>query len=131
MLSIYLDGKPLPSVQPQVEDFSKIPFCLEIDDEYSLVDLPYCRRKISGMKLLSYLKEDSLISLPDKLNDCKEIIIIMDYYSDSVIAKKLFLKRVLQAVDQISQIHSELIFILAGDETIWKKMIRKMYVMSE
>lgn len=128
LLSIFLDNQNLPMPAPRLIALSEVPECAEISEDYNLLDLPVCRRKISGLKLLSAMSVTETSSLVNIFLDCKEIIVILDYSSVSRIACALYLKRVLQAISYLSQGHPEIVFVLAGDVQKWTEQLMMTYV---
>lgn len=128
LLSIFLDNQNLPNPTPRLIALSEVPECAEIGEDYNLLDLPVCRRKISGLKLLSAMSVKEASSLINTFLDCKEIIVLLDYSSVSRIACALYLKRVLQAITYLSQGHPEIAFVLAGDIQKWAEQLMMNYV---
>ena len=117
LLNIYLDGQSLPAQVPTIFDAAEVPECFELEEEMNVFDFPVCRRKISGMKLLIYHSEADILDLIDKLPDCKELVIVLDYHSASQAAYNLFLKRVLQTVFLIMKQYPDMAMIFVGNGT--------------
>ncbi len=116
LLNIYLDGKLLPAQVPKIVDAASVRECCELEDEITVFDFPVCRRKISGIKLLSYQSEADILNLIGILPDCKELIIFLDYNSTAKIAHNLFLKRVLQVVSLIMTHYPNLSITFVGGD---------------
>lgn len=117
LLNIYLDGQSLPAQVPTIFDAAEVPECFELEEEMNVFDFPVCRRKISGMKLLSYHSEADVLNLISKLPDCKELVVVLNYNSASQTAYNLFLKRVLQAVFLIMKQYPDMAMIFVGNGT--------------
>ena len=118
LLNIYLDGQPLPVQAPKIFDAADVSECCELEEEMNIFDFPVCRRRISGMKLLSYQSEANIINLIDMLPDCKELVIMLDYNSTAQAANTLFLKRVLQTALLIMKKYPDMsiIFVVEGTD---------------
>ena len=114
LLNIYLDGQPLPAQIPKMLNAAEMPEYYELEEEMNIFDFPICRRKISGMKLLTYQSETEIYKEIKTLPDCKELIIILDYKSTSKSAHELYLKRILQAVYLITKCHPDLTVTFTG-----------------
>lgn len=127
LLSIFLDRQPLPLLPLRIINLSEVPECSEIGEEYNLFDLPVCKRKISGLKLLSMTSASETTSLVSRLVDCKEIFIVLDYNSTSSVACKLFLKRVLQAATFLISEHLEIDIVLVGSDYCWMELLQLIY----
>lgn len=117
LLNIYLDGQSLPAQVPTIFDAAEVPEYFELEEEMNVFDFPVCRRKISGMKLLIYHSVADILDLIDKLPDCKELVIVLDYHSASQAAYNLFLKRVLQTVFLIMKQYPDMAMIFVGNGT--------------
>lgn len=115
ILSSHLDGKPLATdVQVKVwkSDYENL-FFLEADR--NLFDFPHCRRVLLGSNLL--IDNLSVLSFQMKqLDTIEELIIKIDYYSPMATINKLFLKRILQAIGQLQQRYSDVVYIIAVEE---------------
>lgn len=96
LLCIYLDGKKLPTKKPEIINLSKTTDYLDIDNDYTLFDYPICKRKISGIRILSANSADEINTAIKNLVNYKKVVIELDYYSVSKVACTLFLKRILQ-----------------------------------
>lgn len=127
LLSIFLDKQPLPSQLPKIVDQSEVPQCADIEDDYNLFDLPICRRKISGLKLLSAVSPENIMDFVGKLVDCQEIYIILDYHSVSTIACQLFMKRILQAMYLLMCKYPKTNFVLVSDEQELTNVLNRIY----
>ena len=127
LLSIFLDNQDLPKPAPKLIPLFEVPECAELGDDYNFLDLPFCRRKISGLKLLSSISAADTTSFVDTFLDCKEIIISLDYSSASRISCALYLKRVLQAISCLSQSQPDIVIMLAGDVQKWTELLRMIY----
>ena len=75
LLNIYLDGRSLPTQIPKIVGAAEASKYYEIEDGMNIFDFPICRRKVSGMKLLSYQSELDILNLVDRLPDCKELLL--------------------------------------------------------
>lgn len=117
LLNIYLDGRPLPTQIPEIVGTAEVSKYYEIEDEMNIFDFPICRRKVSGMKLLSYQSELDILNLVDRLPDCKELLIILDYNSIAEAAQNLFLKRILQVVSLLKTHYPDMNIKFVGDST--------------
>lgn len=115
LLNIYLDGQSLPERVPRVLEAAEVSECSELEEEISIFDFPVCRRKISGMKLLSFRSELVFFNLISRLPDCKELFIFLDYNSPSKTAYNLFLKRVLQSASLIIKQYPSMDITFVGD----------------
>jgi len=115
LLNIYLDGQALPEQVPRIFDTAKVSECCEIEEEMNIFDYPVCRRKISGMKLLSFRSEADILNLIGKLPDCKELVIYLDYNSTAKTALYLFLKRVLQSATIVLKQYPGMAITFVGD----------------
>jgi len=127
LLSIFLDGQALPMCPPQLISISEVPECSEIGEEYNLLDLPVCRRKISGLKLLSMASEDETTAHVSSLVNCKEILVLLDYSSTSSVPYKLFLKRILQAATFLIRDHPAIAIILVYNDYGWAEQLGLLY----
>ncbi len=127
LLSIFLDQQPLPKQMPQIICQSEVPQCANVEDDYNLFDLPICRRKISGLKLLSAVSLENIIAFVSKLVDCKEIYIILNYHSISTIALQLFIKRILQAVFLLMSRYPKMKFVFVCDEQETADVLTRFY----
>ena len=126
LLNIYLDGQSLPAQAPKIFDVTEVPECSELEEEINVFDFPVCRRKIFGMKLLSYHSEADILNLIDKLPDCKDLVIALDYNSASQAAYNLFLKRVLQLASMIMKQYPNMVITFVGDNTD-RSNIKRLY----
>ena len=126
LLNIYLDGRSLPTQIPKIFDATDVAECCELQEDMNIFDFPVCRRRISGMKLLSYHSETDILSLIDKLPDCKELVIVLDYNSAAQAAYNLFLKRVLQSTSIIMEQHPDMTITFIGDGSD-RKNIKRLY----
>lgn len=127
LLSIHLDHQPIPKSKPQLIRVSDIPVCSEIDEEYSLMDIPYFIRKVSGLKLLSTVSLNESATLIKKNVDCQELIIILDYQCFSEIACTLYMKRILQTISYLQSCYPGMTVFLAGDNPKWNLLLNQVF----
>ena len=130
LLNIYLDGQSLPARVPKIFDVTEVPECPELEEEMNVFDFPVCRRKISGMKLLSYHSEADILNLIGMLPNCKELVIAFDYNSVSQAAYNLFLKRVLQLASLIMKQYPNMAITFTGDG-VDRSNIKSLYQIRE
>ncbi len=107
LLTIYLDGKPIPFVAPQIKDAeicSKYP---DIREESSLLDYFDGARTISGRWMMQQTGAEMINGQLNKLLHCRVIYCLMDYCSASIIAKRLFIKRMLQLLFMIQAANAD------------------------
>ena len=121
LLSIFLDGVPIPENAPPKLSLTETVNIWDIKEEPNLFDYPSCRRKVSSNDLLSLSSADELKALLNMLDDCKQIIVTMDYKSRSTAARRLYAKRVLQAITLLSENNPNTVFLLADDESTLQK----------
>jgi len=127
LLNIYLDGQLLPTLAPRIFDAAEVTECCELEEEMNIFDYPVCRRKISGMKLLSFHSEADILNLMGKLPDCKELYIFLDYNSTAKTAYNLFLKRVLQSATIIIKQYPGMAIAFVGDSRA-RNNIKQLYI---
>ncbi len=115
ILSVQLDGVPVAKNVPlkMWSPEEKRLFC--IDREYNLFDYPHCCRFINGSMLLSEDIE-MIAGMIERLDVLEEAIVKIDYYSPLVTVNRLFLKRILQAIELLKRRHSHVIFTIAAKE---------------
>ena len=126
LLSIYLDGKPLPTKIPKTSNDTNVSEYYEFDEEINIFDFPICRRKVSGLKLLSFKSEDDVLEPLKLLPNCQELMVVLDYNSTGNAAYKLYLKRVLQSVYLIMKKYPNLTISFVGNNTD-SLTIKKIY----
>ncbi len=128
ILSSHLDGKPFAmDVQFKAWE-SKYENLFLIEAERNLFDFPHCRRVLLGSRLLT--DDLSIISSQmDLLDTMEELIIKIDYFSPMMPINRLFLKRILQAIGQLQQVHLDVVFTIAvegGEHDKTKAMYGQM-----
>lgn len=128
LLSIHLDQKPIPKQELQFIHLNDVKEIWDISDNYNLFDYPICNRKISGQKLLSANSLEDITTLVNKLVNCNIITIVLDYWSISTVAIKLYAKRVLQMVALLLQNYPAIKFQLAGDDSKWHQVLKTIYL---
>lgn len=119
-----LDGAPVAK-NVIFKDYTseyKMLFDLEID--LNLFDFPICKRVILASNLLTK-NITEICDKIDKLSSLSEIVVVLDYYSLLDAVNKLFIKRVLQAVGLIQNVHPEIAFVITmselNDTTIYEQ----------
>ena len=96
LLTIYLDGKPIPPVAPKVADAEILSDVPDIGKEPSLLDYVDGARTVSGRWMMQQSRAETIIMQLNKLLHYRKLYCLMDYYSASKIANRLFTKRMLQ-----------------------------------
>lgn len=123
ILSVQLDGVPAAKNVPLKmwsQEEERL-FC--IDREYNLFDYPHCCRFINGSMLLS--EDIEIISgIIEQLGVLEKAIVKIDYYSPLVTVNRLFLKRILQAIELLRQRHSRVNFTIAAEEAEYGEIKR-------
>ncbi|MCF0132312.1 MAG: hypothetical protein HUJ72_00450 [Blautia sp.] len=126
ILNTYLDGQELPEQDPRIFDATEASECCELEEGVNIFDFPVCRRKMSGMKLLSFHSELDVLNLIGRLPDCRELVILLDYNSAAKTARDLFLKRVLQSASLIMKQYPGMTITFVGDNRD-RNTIKQLY----
>lgn len=117
LFNLYLDGrkvdKQMIDFQSDV-DYSDIP---NITEKRNLFDNKVFSRKICGLDLLKFDSSTKLREYTKVLQDCHELIIILDYHISIPIVQKFFIKRVTQASELLKEWYP-LLTITIVDDTI-------------
>ena len=124
LLNIYLDGQPIPTCMPCFADWDDTRAYAEVEESYTLFDIPVCRRKLSGMKLLSYRSGEEIVQVIANLPADAELAVILDYQSVSASACRLYIRRILQTIYLISKQCPHLKILLVGECAVREKLMQ-------
>jgi hypothetical protein len=116
ILSSDLDRMPIADNIKIKTITSKEKNLFHLDETVNLFDFIWNSRILTGTQLLS---EDMKIisSKISSLYNIKEIFIEIDYFSPLIINNKLFLKRILQALQILSSSNSNFSFVIVIEES--------------
>lgn len=113
LLGIYLDRRNLPECKPTITE------CLFFDDiqciteSYSLFELASKTRKVFGSELLSYESFLDITKQIDNIKGCEQIVIVLDFISRGLVANKLYMRRLLQLFQLLTEKYSAIEFSFA------------------
>ncbi|MBR2659915.1 MAG: hypothetical protein IKE15_00790 [Clostridia bacterium] len=108
LLTIYLDRKPLPSVAPVIVDAGGCSCFVDIREEPTLLDYLNGTRTVSGRWMLRQDSIEMLNIYINRLLNCQKLYCLIDYCSESIIANRIFIKRMLQMLGIIQTINMDI-----------------------
>lgn len=115
ILTVDLDRKPFAKNVPVKIWTAKEENLFGLEAEYNLFDYPYSKRVVFGTMLLM----EKLQSISNRINQLEfinELIIKIDYYSSLPVINRLFLRRILQAIDQLQKKNPNIVFVIMAEE---------------
>lgn len=96
LLTIYLDRKPLPSAAPDIIDAEEYCNYADVREEPTLLDYLNGTRTISGRWMLQQDGVEAINTYLNRLLCCRKLYCLLDYNSNSIVANRLFMKRMMQ-----------------------------------